>query len=225
MNNITILGDSIAKGIILDEHKYRRCEKSFVNLFREKTKCPINNFSLFGCTVTKGLQIFDRQKITIDTSDIVLTEFGGNDCDFEWGAISEHPDGNFHPKTSIAQFCLYYKNIIQQLNDMKKTTVILNLPPLDDEKYFKWISRGRNADNILRWLGGNTRYIYRWHEMYSNILYTIAAEMHATLIDIRSEFLRFKNYSDYLCDDGIHPNSEGHKLIYSKISETAKAYI
>ena len=224
MKNISILGDSITKGIVLDNSKYRRLDTSFVNMFGEKTKCAINNLSLFGCTVTKGLQIFDRQQKKIQSSDIVLTEFGGNDCDFDWGAISENPDGSFEPNTSPDTFLAYYENIIKKLLDEKKKTVILNLPPLDDEKYFKWISRGRNADNILHWLGGSTRYIYRWHEMYSNALYSIAADMRVPLIDIRSEFLRLKNYSDYLCEDGIHPNAAGHRLIYNKIFEAAKLH-
>lgn len=225
MKNISILGDSIAKGIILDDSRYRRCETSFVNMFGEKTQCLINNFSLFGCTVTKGFQIFNRQQKKISSSDIVLTEFGGNDCDFDWEAISENPCGDFNPKTSLEEFSVLYKNIIRQLKNAKKKTVMMNLPPLDDKKYFNWISRERNSSNILQWLGGNTHFIYRWHEMYNNALYAIAAETNVKIIDIRSEFLRLKNYSDFLCDDGIHPNSEGHKLIYNKVFEAAKLYV
>lgn len=34
-----------------------------------------------------------------------------------------------------------------------------------------------------------------------------------------SSFLEKKNYSRYLCDDGIHPNEKGHKLIAEAIKQ------
>ena len=38
-------------------------------------------------------------------------------------------------------------------------------------------------------------------------------------IDITSKFLEIKNYSNLLCDDGIHPNEKGHKIIAEAIKE------
>ena len=32
-------------------------------------------------------------------------------------------------------------------------------------------------------------------------------------------FLEKKNYSRFLCEDGIHPNEEGHKLIAEAIKQ------
>jgi len=37
------------------------------------------------------------------------------------------------------------------------------------------------------------------------------------VIDITSVFLERRNYFDYLCEDGIHPNEAGHKLIEEAI--------
>ena len=39
------------------------------------------------------------------------------------------------------------------------------------------------------------------------------------IIDITSKFLEIKNYSNLLCDDGIHPNEKGHKIIAEAIKE------
>ena len=39
------------------------------------------------------------------------------------------------------------------------------------------------------------------------------------IIDITSKFLEIKNYSNLLCDDGIHPNEKGHKIIAGAIKE------
>lgn len=226
MKKVCILGDSISKGIVLDNHsKYHSTTNSFVNLFADSKQFLINNFSIFGCTVTKGLQIFLRQHEKIHTSDIILTEFGGNDCDFDWAAIANDPTAHYTPKTPLESFCEQYKKMIELIIKAGKNTVILNLPPLDDEKYFKWVSRDRNADNILKWLGGNSKYIYRWHEMYNDAVCNVAKNMNVLLIDIRTEFLKLRDYSDYLCDDGIHPNERGHKLIYNKIFSFSENYM
>lgn len=39
------------------------------------------------------------------------------------------------------------------------------------------------------------------------------------IIDITSKFLEIKNYSNLLCDDGIHSNEKGHKIIAEAIKE------
>jgi hypothetical protein len=99
----------------------------------------------------------------------------------------------------------------------------MTLPPLDSERYFEWISKKSEVykKNILAWLGSvNT--IYSWHEHYNSIIIDTAREMQTNLIDVRSAFLAHKDYSPYLCIDGIHPNQVGHKLIADKILEYIK---
>jgi lysophospholipase L1-like esterase len=39
------------------------------------------------------------------------------------------------------------------------------------------------------------------------------------VIDITSVFLERRNHFEYLCDDGIHPNDDGHALIENAIME------
>ena len=38
-------------------------------------------------------------------------------------------------------------------------------------------------------------------------------------MDIRQPFLIQKDYTRFLCEDGIHPNQRGHELIRTVISE------
>lgn len=66
--------------------------------------------------------------------------------------------------------------------------------------------------------GGSADYIYKFHESYNNKICSIAEKNGIRLIDIRSAFLELGNYSDFLCEDGIHPNEKGHKLIAEAIS-------
>jgi lysophospholipase L1-like esterase len=98
--------------------------------------------------------------------------------------------------------------------------VLLNLPPIDPKRYFRWISKGLDKTNILAFLG-EIETIYRWQEMYSKEVEELAVKEKIPFIDIRSGFLNKKNFSDYLCADGIHPNEKGHLLISRAIRESA----
>ncbi|MNP35700.1 GDSL-like Lipase/Acylhydrolase [compost metagenome] len=90
----------------------------------------------------------------------------------------------------------------------------MTLPPLDAERYFKWISKNSStkANNILTWLGTVNR-IYTWHKLYNDAIIQVAMELKVKWIDIRDAFLKTEDYREYMCEDGIHPNEQGHKLI------------
>ena len=62
-------------------------------------------------------------------------------------------------------------------------------------------------------LGGTSEFIYRWHEQYNVAVRKIAQTANVKIIDIRSVFLQRRDYFDYLSDDGIHPNEQGHSMI------------
>lgn len=216
---VCVFGDSIAKGVVYDQEKkkYIFLGESFVNLLSSEKQIEILNFSKFGCTVDKGLQTVGKNIERIGSCDLVALEFGGNDCDFDWEQVAADPEAEHLPKTPIRKFVDLYKSLIETVRQAGKKIVVLNLPPLDENKYFKWISRGRSAENILKWLGGATRFIYHWQESYSVAVSGIANALQVPLLDIRSIFLRNRRYPDFLCEDGIHPNLAGHRLIADAI--------
>ena len=225
VQNLSIFGDSISKGIIYnsDRKRYTPLSDCFASLVEKTNNLSVKNYSLFGCTIVKGLSLVQKHLKELVDSDCIALEFGGNDCDYDWQRISDNPSDEHLPNTTASLFKETYNNIINELKTLNKKMVILNLPPLDSDKYFSWISKNRNAENIKNWLGGNTNYIYRWHEMYSNLVCDIANSANIKLIDIRSAFLKLRNYSDYLCDDGIHPNAKGHMLIYKTVNAALNA--
>lgn len=217
--NITLLGDSISKGVIYDEDKdrYVIIKDSFCNIVQRRLKGVVHNAGKFGSTIIKGSRRL-YEDLTKDTPDIVIIEFGGNDCDFNWEEVALKPFESHEPNTNLAIFESTLKNIIYNLNSKNIIPVLLTLPPLDPEKYFKWISKKSDdyARNILAYLGSVNK-IYTWHESYNSIIINLAKETHTNLIDVRSDFLNSVNYTTYLCKDGIHPNEKGHKLIADKI--------
>ncbi|MBI2428294.1 MAG: SGNH/GDSL hydrolase family protein [Ignavibacteriales bacterium] len=216
---IVVYGDSISRGIIYDTEKQKHSLllESFTNLVREHLKGVVYNAAKFGSTIIEGLQRL-QSDVLKRKPDIVLIEFGGNDCDFHWDEIAENPSGEFHPNTDCSTFYEKLFGLVQQLNTLDIVPVLVSLPPLDPEKYFRWISHNKDQakNNILKFLGNVSR-IYSWHERYNAAILRVAEETKTRLIDIRSAFLQNENYSTLICDDGIHPNKEGHKVIAEKI--------
>lgn len=225
INSVCMFGDSVSKGVVFDSvmKKYILLKDSFANMIKGSANISVKNYSRFGCTITKGLDILRQHKNEISHYDYTALEFGGNDCDFNWAEISAAPDAPHLPKTPVGEFERKYGSMISEINQNGSHPVLLSLPPLDAKRYFTWISRGLNAGNILRWLGDVER-IYRWHEMYNLAIYRLAKDYSVPLIDISSAFLETMNYQKLICEDGIHPNKEGHKLICRTISDTIKQY-
>lgn len=223
MKNICLFGDSISKGVIIDrvQNRYSMTKQSFANIISGETSwLNIVNHSMLGCTISKGRSLIARHINDVKSCDITVLEYGGNDSDHNWAEIAANPDGPHLPKTPLQDFAQSYLDIIENLRNMGKKMVMLNLPPIDERKYFTWFSSGLNGENILKWLGGSERYIYDFHNSYNDAVCNTAADNGIPLIDIRSAFLAQDNYSNFLCDDGIHPNEKGHSLI-ARLIESA----
>jgi lysophospholipase L1-like esterase len=221
MSKICLFGDSISKGVIIDElrDRYTMTKSCFANLLASGGPAlDLANYSMLGCTVEKGRSMIARRRRDVLGCEVMVLEYGGNDSDHDWKAIAENPFAEHLPKTPIAEFEHTYRAIIDELRELGKKIVMFNLPPIDEHKYFNWFSRGLDREKILAWLGGSAEYIYRFHEIYNVRVCNIAADYNIPLIDIRTAFLERRNYSDYLCADGIHPNERGHALIAETIA-------
>jgi Lysophospholipase L1 and related esterases len=222
INSVCIFGDSVAKGVIFDrvKNKYSLLKESFANIVERQQNISILNFARFGCTVSMGSEILRRHENELGRFDYTILEFGGNDCDYNWIKVSEDPLASHLCNTPFPQFREKYMELISRIMQNGGRPVLLNLPPIDPKRYFRWISRGLNGKNILTFLG-EVETIYRWQEMYSKEVERLASEENIPMIDIRSEFMKHKDYSRYLCADGIHPNEKGHLLISRAIQKKA----
>lgn len=225
-NNYTIVayGDSITRGIIYDDErsKYSILKENFTSIIEDKIKVPVYNAGKFGSTIIRGARKMYNDVIK-KSPDIVLVEFGGNDCDYNWVDIAKNPNMEYKPNTDIHTFRETLLTMIDTLKTNHILPVLMTLPPLDPLKYFKWIAKEdpSNEKNILQWLGSKDR-LFTWHNSYSKMITQVANETGTTLIDVRSEFLKYTDYSKFLCTDGIHPNIEGQSLIASVILNSIK---
>ncbi len=215
---ICVLGDSIAKGIVWSEERGRYTNSGYgcVDLFQEAMDLDIVNFSRFGCTLPKGFQIAQRHAEALKDS-AVFVAYGGNDSDFRWPEIAENPDADHDCNTPLPAFLSAFNALISFLKKEVSEIFVLNLPPIDADRYFAFFSKGLNKENLLKWLGGSVKGIYAWQEMFSQQAYNIALKWDLPLIDIRTPFLARHNLPELLCSDGIHPSRAAQQLIFDTV--------
>lgn len=217
--NITIYGDSILKGILLENGRYR-INREWEERFAQSSGTQIKNRSRFGCTIQKALGFIrrDSQK-PCEEGEYALLEFGGNDCDYRWSEIAAAPEAAHDCNTPPEQFMREYREAVRLVRESGRIPVMATLPPIHSERYLSFICRdGLSRENILAWLG-DVEAISRWQEKYSAMVEEIAKAEGVRLIDLRGAFLRDeRGLEALLCADGIHPSREGQGLIYDTLS-------
>lgn len=216
---ILVLGDSLSKGVVLDEEKkkYTLLKDCFFNLLSQSINAEMINASRFGSTVLQGQKQLES-KMEKYNPDIVVIEFGGNDCDFYWDDIASDPMKDHIPHTPLDLFENSINQMLDYVESNGKKPVLTTLPPLYADSYFKWFTNSDREKglNILKWLKDVWR-IYWWQERYSNCLQYISRLRNITCIDVRQAFLKFREFSNFICSDGIHPNQAGHRLIFETV--------
>lgn len=221
LRKIGVWGDSILKGVILDEVRgsYQLLAKSCVQLVEQTLGIPILNKSKFGSTIDKGYQLLEKSLATGLDCDVVLLEYGGNDCDFNWQAVSANPEMVHQPNTPLPLFLKTYQKMIDMLRSQGIKPLLMNLPPISGERYLNFItSHGPDREQLLRFLG-DANQIYRYHELYSLSVTRLALQNNIPCVPVREAFLSRTHSLDLMCLDGIHPNEKGHQLMQQVISE------
>ncbi len=216
--NITLYGDSILKGVLLEEGKYKM-NRSWEQRLAAEHGVVIRNRARFGCTIGKALGLIEKDCAAHwPEGELALLEFGGNDCDFDWAAIAADPEGSYVSKTPPETFRSSYRRAVELVKESGREPVLLTLPPIHPVRYLNFICRdGLKKENILHWLG-DVDAIYRWQDRYSEMVEQVAREEKTRLIDLRRAFPRSsRELEPLLCDDGIHPSRLGQKLIFDTL--------
>ena len=210
-----IFGDSLLKGIQLNPQSLRYHVNNQIDVqgIEEAHFLRIRNFAKFGCTVTKGLALIERRLAGNEPfCDAIVMDFGGNDCDHNWQAVSERPSEDHFPHTPLDVFAETYHKIIALLKEKGISPILTTLPPFDSQKFFHWFCQGLDKARVLQWMG-DIHLIYRWQESYSRAVEKIAAETDTLLVDLRGAFLKHRRLEGLLCEDGTHPNTEGQGIM------------
>ena len=226
---LVALGDSIIKGVLVqsegERSRYSLADKSIVECCAEKLGGESLNLGKMGCTIEAGERILNRCLDKMSGAQYVLLEYGGNDSDYNWQEIAEAPEKEHFPRTRLEVFEQVYERVINKIKEMGAIPLVLSLPPMDAERYFAFFSQkwedGFRA-NVMRWLGGSTNTIMSGHELYNLATMRVAQRTGAQWIDVTSELLKDHNYRAYLCDDGIHPNERGQRMIAEAVLQSLR---
>ena len=226
---LVALGDSIIKGVLVqsegERSRYSLADKSIVECCAEKLGGESLNLGKMGCTIEAGERILDRYLDKMSGAQYVLLEYGGNDSDYNWQEIAEAPEKEHFPRTRLEVFEQVYERVVCKIKQMGAIPLVLSLPPMDAERYFAFFSQkwedGFRA-NVMRWLGGSTNTIMSGHELYNLATMRIAQRTGAQWIDVTSGLLKEHNFRAYLCDDGIHPNERGQRVIAEAVLQSLR---
>ncbi len=217
---VTLLGDSILKGIQVDlgSRRYRTQNEIDTEALESEFQLSIHNDAHFGATVRKGSRLLERMLERGLPCDLLVMDFGGNDCDFNWKAIAAAPDEAHVSNVPLPEFVELYRGMIRRVKERGIRPILTNLPPLDSQRFFDWWCADLDRGAVMRWLGdvGN---IYAWQERYSRAVERLAREEDVPLVDVRGAFLDHGHLERTLCADGTHPNTEGQKLITRAFQE------
>ncbi|MDI9498583.1 MAG: SGNH/GDSL hydrolase family protein [Bacillota bacterium] len=216
---IYIIGDSIGRGVFLDSQtkRYRIRQEALVDAASLGDTVEVVNRSHFGYTIARGRQQIEKLLARGERPAQMLLEYGGNDCDFDWGAIAADPTGEHLPNTPLNSFQMQYGQLIDRLRQVGIQPIILNLPPIDPLRYFRTIvGRGHDGNAIREWLGDIAR-IYRFQELYSNAVERISRAFQVPLVDVRQDFLAARDFPDLIGEDGIHPTERGYRMMGERV--------
>ncbi len=221
MQRIRIFGDSIMRGITYDETKqnYLPIRNPLCGCDTLTSTYQIQNNSIFGYTSVRGLQLLQRAIQKGLCADYVLLEYGGNDCNIRWKDISRNPNTIQVPRTSLQQFDYTIRSMISLLHREAATPILMTLPPINPERYLQYLENTGIDSGALRQWKSRCSLIHQQHERYSKQIEIIAEEAWVPLLDIRQVFHDPDDFNALLGSDGIHPNAEGHALIWKTLEQ------
>ena len=232
--HVTIFGDSISKGLYLDDNlNVKKLDDNLSSIIEREYDIEITNNSIFGQTLERFYK-----KGTIDNyinsylkireenpnySDTVIICLGGNDSDYKWDEVEKEPSFNHQPKTNIYEFEMMLSDIILKLKKIGIEVILTTLFPIESNRFFyNVLSKKYNGERIKEFLNNDLSNISRHQEIFSNKICEVAFKYNLKIIDIRNLFLNERRYIDFTCNDGLHPNQDAQYYIFNQLFNPSK---
>ena len=152
---LVIFGDSIAKGVTYQDGRYHLCSEHNFDALAQKG-IVVSNFAKMGACSDTVLAIAKKRLDACEGAQVILS-FGGNDCDFDWQAVSDHPEEAHLPKIAAETFAENYRALVKLLRQAGSSVWMTSLVPLEAHRFLDHVSQGRSKENILSWLGDADR--------------------------------------------------------------------
>lgn len=202
--NLLIFGSSITWDAWDKEGGWAQRIKTFAD--KKAASSNYDNYTAVYCLGVSGdkttdlLERFDTEiKARIDEEEktLILIEIGINDSQF---VLAQNQHG-VSPEE-------YRENLLKLIEKSKQygaDLIFVGLTPVDDSKV-----------DPTPWTPGKS-YRLEFVKKYEEILKGVAKEQNIPFIEIMNKFLE----GDYksLLTDGLHPNTEGHQIIYGEVKK------
>lgn len=204
---ILVFGDSITQGFF-DEEQGGWCNRlvSLVNKREHDADYEYNksvvNLGVSGDTtedLLKRVKIETESRLLkypVDDYDVAIVAIGVNDSQFE---MDSHEN-----KIPVEQSIENIANITSILKEYVAKLVFVGLAPVVDERIqpMSWkITHGYSNDDIAR---------------YNKAIKQFARENECLFIDMDGVY---EGKEAECLPDGIHPNAEGHRMIFERVKE------
>lgn len=219
---ICIYGDSILKSVVYENGAYH-ADPAFARDMAAACRTEVVNRSYFGSTSGKGAARMARDiEAGKPFGELCIVEFGGNDCTYDWSAVNDAPEAAHRPVAEPEVFAGNLRSMIRMVRAQGAIPLLTNMTPIVPDRYFAWITRKLpSGDPIRRWIRHFDRF-YQQNEYYSLLCAVIAREEQTLYVDIRAPLLCGNESAALLCEDGMHPNREGHARIWEALRKNCQ---
>lgn len=225
---VTVFGDSVVKGVYLDDGKLKSTEQNAISIINECYDAKIINNSSFGQTLFRVFEkgSIDRylQNLEFGKRNILVINLGGNDSDYDWLEVAKSPKLRHSSKTPIRTFEKMLSDIVGKAQSAGVEVILATLFPIDGKRYFDTvISKIADGEKAMEFLKHDLTNISRHQEIFNYVILKVASKFNCQVIDIRNEFLTEIDMLSFMHNDGVHPNAKGQlhmSRIISKFIET-----
>jgi isoamyl acetate esterase len=220
---IVCFGDSLTRGVSIVRGRLRILKENYPSFLQElfsqnkEADVSVINKGVFNDNSNLLLSRLEKDVVN-EKPDYAIIGIGGNDCNFDWSNVAEHPEKEHQAIVPLERYVENVKIIISTIQNTGITPVILNLPPLDPVRYYKNIS-SRYSNSISHWIskvGG----IEHWHSLYNRHLNNLINELGVMKVDVRTALKQAGDLLYLISDDGIHLTSEGYKVLSTEIYQS-----
>lgn len=199
--NIMIFGDSITYGAWDEKGGWVQRLRKYI-----ESKDPLHkkgilvyNCGVSGDTTSSLVARFEKEaKLRLDDSDnVIIFSIGTNDC--------LYLNKDRRPNISEKIFEKNIKKLISVASKIPGKIIFTGLTPVDESKM-----------NPLKWdpqFAAKNVYI----EKYDGIVKSVCARRNISFVEMFSKFGK-KGY-EKLLEDGSHPNSKGHEVIFRIVKD------
>ena len=218
MERAYVYGDSLLKATMPDETMRYHFHLAEIMAQYPAERLEVVNRAKMGSTISKGLSLVEHDVQRGIDARWALVAYGGNDSDFDWAGVAADPEGEHKPRTELPDFLAKLKQTVTELLRAGVQPVLMTLPPIDGQRYFRFISQKTDGGSVLRWLGDVGR-IYRHQELYSDAVAALAFAEGVPLIDVRRQFLPQRDLSGLIAADGIHLTMLGYRQLFDTLAQ------